>query len=194
MIAQTASLNQIRQLFLDDTPFLDVRAEIEFEKGTFPTSHNLPILTTEEREQVGLAYQEQGHDEAVALGHELVHGEVRETRINAWREFISENDDAYLYCWRGGMRSALAREWLKDTGVEIPLIRGGYKALRSTLLDELDSLVLGRPIPGGWRGDRYRQDDAGQQRGDRGRPGGSCQPSGIRIRPPRLGAAFSGKF
>ncbi|MEE8056488.1 MAG: hypothetical protein V3T17_01445 [Pseudomonadales bacterium] len=37
MSGLTASPEDFRQLFLDDTPLLDVRAEAEFEKGAFPT-------------------------------------------------------------------------------------------------------------------------------------------------------------
>jgi tRNA 2-selenouridine synthase len=141
MPAHVVQSKQLRDLFLKDKPFLDVRAEVEFEKGTFPTSVNHPILNTDEREKVGLCYKEQGHDRAVELGHELVNGSVKDARVSAWREFVTANDEAHLYCWRGGMRSALAGEWLKDAGIDIPLVPGGYKALRQVLLDELDAIT-----------------------------------------------------
>jgi tRNA 2-selenouridine synthase len=133
--------NSFCQLFLDDTPFLDVRAEVEFEKGAIPGSVNLPILHSEEREKVGICYKELGQDQAVDLGHSLVHGKIKEARVAAWQDFISANRGAHLYCWRGGTRSALAQEWLKDVGVDIQRVPGGYKALRTAILEELENLV-----------------------------------------------------
>ena len=38
----------------------------------------------------------------------------------------------------GGLRSATVREWLREAGIEYPLVRGGYKAMRRFLLDELE--------------------------------------------------------
>ena len=46
---------------------------------------------------------------------------------------------------RGGMRSHIAQQWLKDAGIDYPLINGGYKNLRQTTLDAIDELAL-RPI------------------------------------------------
>lgn len=135
-----------RQLLREDTPFLDVRAEIEFAKGAFPGSHNLPILNTDEREQVGRCYKQQGQEKAVALGHQLVSGPLKDDRIKAWCDFARSHSNAHLYCWRGGMRSNLTQQWMDEAGVEIPLIPGGYKALRRVLLDEIDDAVATTPL------------------------------------------------
>ncbi len=129
---------QFRQLFLANTPFLDVRAEVEFAKGHFPTSENLPILNDQERQQVGTCYKEQGKQAAVKLGHDLVGGELKQRRIDAWCSFAADHPGAHLYCWRGGMRSNYARQWMSEAGVNMPLIDGGFKALRRTLMDEID--------------------------------------------------------
>ena len=128
-----------RQLFLDDTVFLDVRAEVEFAKGAFPSAINLPILNTKERELVGTCYKQQGQEQAIALGHQLVCGDVKQQRIAAWCEVLEANPQAQLFCWRGGMRSNLTQQWMKEAGVSIPLIPGGYKALRHVLLNELSA-------------------------------------------------------
>lgn len=127
----------LRNLLIGDTPFLDVRAEIEFEKGTIPNASNFPILQTQERHDVGVCYKEKGQDEAIKLGHQLVGGDVKQQRLEYWRDFIQSNPSAHLYCWRGGMRSHLCQQWLGEMGVDIPLVPGGYKALRRVLIDEL---------------------------------------------------------
>lgn len=126
------------QLFLADAPLLDTRAPIEFDKGAFPTAQNLPLMTDEERAAVGTCYKQQGQEAAITLGHELVSGITKEQRVDCWREFARANPEGYLYCFRGGMRSQIAQQWLRDAGVEYPRIRGGYKAMRRFLIDTLE--------------------------------------------------------
>jgi tRNA 2-selenouridine synthase len=125
-------------LFKNDTPLIDVRAPIEFEAGHFPLSTNLPILNNEEREKVGTCYKKTGQAEAVALGHSLVSGKIKDERIKAWTDFIQKHKGAKLYCFRGGMRSQIATQWIKESGVEIELIPGGYKAIRRFLLETIE--------------------------------------------------------
>lgn len=137
--------NQFHSLFLNDTPFLDVRAEIEFAKGSFPTSFNAPILNTEERHQVGSCYKQQGQQQAIALGHQLVGGTTKQQRLERWCEFARQQPAAHLYCWRGGMRSNITQQWMHEAGVDIPLIKGGYKALRGELLSAL-AQAAHRPV------------------------------------------------
>lgn len=129
------------QLLLSNTPLLDVRAPVEFAQGSFPGAINLPLMNDAEREAVGIAYKQHGQDAAVALGHELVSGDLRETRIAQWAEFMQRNPDAVLYCFRGGMRSQISQQWLKEAGFDRPRIAGGYKAVRQFLLQNLESAV-----------------------------------------------------
>lgn len=135
----------LRRLFLEDTPLLDVRAPVEFAHGSFPCAVNLPILDDEERHQIGICYKQAGQQAAVELGHRLVSGEIREQRIKAWADFIASHENTHLYCFRGGQRSAIAEQWLKQAGIVIPRIEGGYKRMRGFLLaqfDDLPKLVL----------------------------------------------------
>lgn len=130
--------SHFKRIFLRDLPLLDVRAEIEFAKGAFPMAHNLPLLTTEERAAVGTIYKTRGQKAAIALGHEYLSGATREQRIESWKSFVRENPTGLLYCFRGGLRSQSVQEVLFSEGVEIKLIEGGYKALRSYLMQVLD--------------------------------------------------------
>jgi tRNA 2-selenouridine synthase len=134
-------MSLLKDLFINNTPLLDLRAPIEFVQGAFPNATNLPLLTNKEREQVGTCYKQQGQEKAIQLGHQIVSGEVKAQRISAWKKYFQENPDAYLYCFRGGMRSHLVQQWLKDEGVEVPLIEGGYKALRRYLMAILEQPV-----------------------------------------------------
>ena len=132
-------IDDYRQLFLDDVPLLDVRAPIEFAEGAFQNAVNLPLLDDDERHAVGIEYKDAGPDAAVALGHRLVRDEIRDARVRSWREFALAHPEAVLYCFRGGMRSQISQTWLhRDAGILLPRVRGGYKALRRFLLDELE--------------------------------------------------------
>ena len=50
-----------------------------------PTAINLPLMNDDERAAVGTCYKRQGPDAALALGHQLVNGEIRARRLAAWK-------------------------------------------------------------------------------------------------------------
>ncbi len=127
-----------RELFLSDAPMMDMRAPAEFSHGAFPCAHSLPLMTDEERARVGICYKQQGQDAAIRLGHQLVAGERRAERLARWCEFARRHPQGYLYCFRGGLRSQTVRQWLRDEGIDYPLVLGGYKAMRRFLLEELE--------------------------------------------------------
>ncbi|MNK15800.1 tRNA 2-selenouridine synthase [compost metagenome] len=119
---------------------IDVRAPVEFAQGHLPGAVNLPILNDEERALIGTTYKQQGRDVAVKLGYELISGPIKESRLQAWSAFIKENPQSVIYCFRGGMRSQITQGWLKEQGLERPLIVGGYKKARHFFLEELNQL------------------------------------------------------
>ncbi|MEZ5528420.1 MAG: tRNA 2-selenouridine(34) synthase MnmH [Porticoccaceae bacterium] len=133
-------------IFLNDIPMIDTRAPIEFEKGALPTSVSLPLMTNEERAQVGTCYKQQGQQAAIELGHSLVCGEVKERRVAAWVDFARRNPQGYLYCWRGGLRSQICQQWMAEAGCDYPRIGGGYKAMRRFLIDEFERICTERPL------------------------------------------------
>lgn len=128
-------------LFLNDVPLMDVRAPVEFSKGSFPGAVNAPLMNDEERHRVGICYKEKGQDEAIRLGHQLVSGDIKAQRLDAWRRFAAEHPQGYLFCFRGGLRSRLTQQWIQEAGVDYPLVTGGYKAMRRFLIDSLDALI-----------------------------------------------------
>ncbi|MGO2333864.1 tRNA 2-selenouridine(34) synthase MnmH [Providencia sp.] len=139
------SPQNIRQILTLDTPLIDVRAPIEFYQGSMPSAYNLPLMDDEERAAVGTCYKQHGSEKAVALGHQLVKGDIRDNRLAAWREACHRFPQGYICCARGGMRSHIVQQWLKDIGIDYPLIIGGYKALRQTTIDAINNLSQ-RPI------------------------------------------------
>lgn len=127
----------LEHLLAAGTPFLDVRAPGEAARGSVPGAVNLPLLDDAERHRVGLTYKHAGHDAAVALGHKLVSGATRQCREQAWGDFARKNSNAWIFCWRGGERSAIVQSWLRERGFDLPRVPGGFKALRRTGLDVL---------------------------------------------------------
>ncbi|HEY5716491.1 MAG TPA: tRNA 2-selenouridine(34) synthase MnmH, partial [Psychromonas sp.] len=132
-----------RSLLLAKIPMIDLRSPIEFAQGAFPESYNLPLMTDSEREQVGTCYKNSGQDAAIALGYQLVSSDIQ-NRINKWAQFKQANPAAWLYCFRGGLRSRLSAQFLKDNGVDIEIVPGGYKALRRYLLGVIEKAAQQR--------------------------------------------------
>ena len=128
-----------RNIVLQERPLIDVRANIEFEKGAFPKSANFPLMNDNERHLIGIRYKEEGNASAVALGKELV-TPFKEKRVQAWVDFIKANPNAYLYCFRGGQRSQISQAWVKEAGLTIPRLKGGYKAFRQFLMQESEAV------------------------------------------------------
>jgi len=132
----------------EDRPqLIDLRSPKEYQEGHLPYSINSPILNNEERHLVGTIYKQQGSEAAIDLGHSLV-GPSKEERIQGW---LSLKDPLFVACWRGGLRSRIASQWIRERGRKVYRIEGGYKALRQELLS-----VLSHPpqllILAGWTG------------------------------------------
>ena len=122
----------------EDQPIVDVRSPAEFDDGHFPKAVNIPLFDNDQRHEVGLLYAEQGHDQAVLKGLDLLGPKMR-TLAEQAVEIASNNDDPgnedaqkrlLVYCWRGGMRSG-AMSWLfEQVGIEVKRLAGGYKEYR----------------------------------------------------------------
>ncbi|WP_416396034.1 tRNA 2-selenouridine(34) synthase MnmH [Allohahella sp. A8] len=120
-------------------PFIDTRSPGEFDKGAFPTAINLPLMNNEERALVGTCYKTQGQAAAIELGHELVSGAVKQSRIDQWIKQLEQQPDTVLYCFRGGLRTKISLEWLADAGFAVPYVEGGYKAMRHFLINTIEA-------------------------------------------------------
>ena len=131
-------IDDLTALFIADTPLIDVRAPVEFIQGSLPGSVNLPILNDQERVRVGTTYKQQGSEAAVRLGYDMISGAIKQNRVQQWLDFVRNNPHTVLYCFRGGKRSQIAQQWLREAGVNRPLITGGYKMARRFLIGTID--------------------------------------------------------
>ena len=139
-------VDNFRDIALRDTPMIDVRAPIEFDKGTILNAHSLPLMNDEERRLVGICYKEKGQQQAITLGHELVCGDKNSQLIESWCNYFDQNPNTHIFCFRGGLRSKTSQQWISDTGRDIPLIEGGYKAFRQYLMNATENIVKQLPL------------------------------------------------
>ena len=121
---------------LSNVSNIDLRSENEFKKGSIPQSVNIPILNNDQYKKVGIEYKKNGSDAAIALGHSLVKGSLKENLIHHWTEHLKKNPECLLYCFRGGMRSEIAVKWLNDCGVKVNRLKGGYKNFRNWVISQ----------------------------------------------------------
>ncbi len=138
-------LNIDEFLLKSDSGFLllDARSEKEFEQGHIPSAVNLPILNNEHRHMVGTTYVRQGKDDAVWLGFQLA-GPLFGSFIQTVNSLTKEKT-ILVYCWRGGMRSAILSWVLSTAGYNVVILQGGYKTYRNFVLQKIEeklSLVV----------------------------------------------------
>ncbi len=131
-----------KNLLIQKKSVIDVRASVEFLQGSFPNAVNLPILNDEERALVGTTYKQKGNTEAVKLGHEIVSGENKKQKIQAWLSEIKKNPDILISCFRGGQRSQISQRWISEAGFEVTRFEKGYKDFRTWTIENIKKISL----------------------------------------------------
>lgn len=131
---------------------VDVRTPAEFEQGHIPGAVNMPLFTNEERVIIGTLYKKQGKDVAVEKGLEFVGPKM--ARFVKDAKLLSKSRPIFIYCWRGGMRSGSMAWLFRTAGLEVYRLIGGYKAYRTSFLEDILSqnwniIVLGGPTGSG---------------------------------------------
>ncbi len=135
-------IDNFQYLFQNDIPLIDTRAPVEFERGAFPNSLNIPLMNNKERRLVGVDYQDNGRNSAIKLGHRLVSGDIKKNRMDAWLDFVEKHPNGALYCFRGGLRSEIAQHWIfESSGITYPRVKGGFKDMRNYLTKKLDQII-----------------------------------------------------
>jgi len=114
---------------------LDVRSEGEFTHAHIPHATNLPLFNNEERAVVGTLYKQQGRNDAIQKGLEII-GPKMAFFTQLVKEQI-QNNKVFVHCWRGGMRSSSMAWLLNLMGWEVYVLKGGYKSYRNKVLEEI---------------------------------------------------------
>lgn len=127
-----------------DAPFdtiIDARSPAEFAEDHVSGAISLPVLTDEERAQVGEIYAGDSFA-ARKIGAALVarnvaahlEGPLAE-KGGGWRPLV--------YCWRGGQRSGAFATILRQVGWRAETVEGGYRAYRRLIAAAMHE----RPLP-----------------------------------------------
>lgn len=128
-------------------PLIDVRSPAEFKMGHIEGAINIPLFTDNERSRVGTIYKQKGKQEAILIGLEIVGPKLKKLVKEGLKH--AKQNKLVLYCWRGGMRSGSVA-WLYETaGIEVYVIKGGYKSYRKLVLEQFTKpyklVMLGGP-------------------------------------------------
>ena len=118
---------------------LDVRSPGEYNHAHIPSANSFPLFTDEERKIVGTTYKQKSREDAIKIGLDFFGPKMRKMveeveEMFKKSEVGSQKPEVFLYCWRGGMRSA-GVAWLLDLyGFKVYTLAGGYKAFRNYVL------------------------------------------------------------
>jgi tRNA 2-selenouridine synthase len=128
-----------------DRLLLDVRSPGEYNHAHIPFATSFPLFTDEERKIVGTTYKQKSREDAIKIGLDFFGPKMRKMVEEA--EAISNSSQSeirnvkpeiFIYCWRGGMRSA-AIAWLLDLyGFKVYTLAGGYKVFRNYVLQTFE--------------------------------------------------------
>jgi len=119
---------------------IDVRSPGEYAEDHVPGAVSLPVLEDEERAEVGTLHAKESPFQARLRGAALVALNLH--RILQSDHVTSLEPDApiLVYCWRGGERSKSLAHVLSRVGFDVGLVRGGYKAYRAHVREQLAGL------------------------------------------------------
>jgi len=112
---------------------IDVRTPSEHLEDHIPNAINLPVLTEDQRVEVGITYSK-NKLEARKYGASLISENIS---LHLKHHFL-DKPIAYkplIYCWRGGQRSRSLALVLKEIGLDPTLVKFGYKNYRSHVRD-----------------------------------------------------------
>lgn len=129
---------------LDTHCLIDARTPLEFAEDHLPGAVNVPLLTNEERVEIGTIYKQQGPQPARVRGLELTAGRFPEMM----RQIAAAAADRpiLVYCWRGGLRSRTIASIMELTGFPVKQLEGGYKAFRSHVTAYFSTFIPQAPL------------------------------------------------
>ncbi|HMQ46063.1 MAG TPA: tRNA 2-selenouridine(34) synthase MnmH [Saprospiraceae bacterium] len=150
MAVRNITIEEYWQHACGNMPLLDVRTPAEYHHGHIPGAWNLPLFSNEERADIGTIYKKQSPRLAFLKGLEYVGPQMRHL-VEAASKIATAGQIA-VHCWRGGQRSNSLAWLLGTAGLEVQVIKGGYKAYRQFLHQQFESFSSSLLIVGGSTG------------------------------------------
>ncbi|MGB4837354.1 MAG: rhodanese-like domain-containing protein, partial [Saprospiraceae bacterium] len=121
---------------------LDVRSPGEFEHAHLPGAKSIPLFSDDERAVVGTVYKQNSREAAIKTGLDYFGPKMKEIIEEVEKllktGLFKDRQSVFVYCWRGGMRSA-GVAWLLDLyGFKVHTMKGGYKSFRNWTLTQFE--------------------------------------------------------
>jgi tRNA 2-selenouridine synthase len=129
---------------LDSHCIIDVRTPLEYAEDHLPGAYNLPILTNEERVEIGTIYKQQGSQRARIRGMELTCGRFSDMTREAAAQ--ANGRPILVYCWRGGLRSLSMAILIESCGYPVAQLKGGYKSFRNQVSAYFEDFTPPAPL------------------------------------------------
>ena len=129
---KSITINDLLETIISSDNFLliDTRSEKEFENSSIPFALNFPVLSTNERHNVGLIYKTYSKKAALKLAMEYAN-----PKLESLEDFLvknkAKNKKIILNCWRGGGRSSYLAKMICDLNYKPTTLTGGIKSYRN---------------------------------------------------------------
>ncbi|WP_095595756.1 tRNA 2-selenouridine(34) synthase MnmH [Actibacterium pelagium] len=117
---------------LPDLPFdeiIDVRSPAEFAEDHLPGAVSMPVMSNEERAEIGTIYVQDSPFTARKKGAAV----VARNAARHLETLLADKPKGYrplVYCWRGGQRSGSFAVILRQIGWQAEVVEDGYRAYR----------------------------------------------------------------
>lgn len=131
------SVNKLTSSLAEFDAIIDVRSPAEFTLDHIPGAINLPVLSNEERIEIGTLYKQVSPFAAKKLGAAYVSRNIANHLENSLIDFPREWRPL-IYCWRGGERSGAFTHILNRIGWKAMQLEGGYQGFRRIVIDDLE--------------------------------------------------------
>jgi tRNA 2-selenouridine synthase len=141
MTVQTLSAADAIERLGDFDAVLDARSPAEFADDHLPGAANWWVLDNDQRAEVGTEYKQIAPFEARKRGAALVARNIAQ-HIEAHTPQLPRTWRPLVYCWRGGQRSGALAWFLDQIGFRTHVVKGGYKAFRAEVRQQLEELPL----------------------------------------------------
>jgi tRNA 2-selenouridine synthase len=118
---------------------IDVRSESEYAEDHVPGAISCPVLSDDERREVGTMDRQLSSFEAKRRGAAYVSRNIAAHLEGSFAE-KPRHWAPLVYCWRGGNRSGAMTHILTRVGWPARQLEGGYRAFRRAVIAELQTL------------------------------------------------------
>ena len=136
----------VEELFKIKNPIIiDIRSPIEFKDGAIPGAINIPLFTDDERQVIGTIYKQEGPATAKWKAMEMVSPKIP-VLLQTIKNYVSNDTELIIHCWRGGMRSKAVVTFLEFAGIYAWRLEGGYKAYRHFILEQLPTMLPNKAV------------------------------------------------